>query len=130
MVTEIHPVGQSSRNIVIESSGFEHILSETIHDSDPIGNVYITDLDKNGFDEIYIITVSEGTGSYENVIGFASNRDKSLSMIHFPEIQEGDDRFNGYRGHDIFQTSNNKHISCLFAACGYDLKVTDIVIED
>lgn len=106
-IEETHPLGQSLSNIHFKSSGFEHDLSVTIEDSDPIKNVYIADLDKNGFDEFYIITISSGSGSYGNVIAFASNRDKSLSMIHFPEVEEGDERFAGYMGHDHFQISEN-----------------------
>ena len=106
-IEESHPLGLSLSNIHLKSSGFEHELSEILEDSDPINSVYIADLDKNGFDEFYIITISSGSGSYGNIIGFASNRDKSLSMIHFPEIEEGDERFTGYMGHDRFQISEN-----------------------
>jgi len=28
-------------------------------------------------------------------------------MIHLPEIEEGDERFSGYMGHDQFQISDN-----------------------
>lgn len=106
-IEESHPLGQSLSNIHLESSGFEYDLSEVLEDSDPIKNVYIADLDKNGFDEFYIITMSSGSGSYGNIIAFASNRDKSLSMIYFPEVEEGDERFTGYMGHDHFQLSEN-----------------------
>lgn len=107
LVTESHPVGQSLSDITVESSGFEHNLDETLNDLDPIKNVHIADLDNNGFDEIYIITVSSGSGSYGNVIGFASNKDKSLSMIHFPLSQEEDELFAGYMGHDTFSIDEN-----------------------
>ena len=109
-ITESHPQGQSLSNIRLESSGFEHNFSETIKDSDPIKDVYIADLDNNGFDEFYIITISSGSGSYGNVFAFASNEDKSLSMIYFPTIQEGDEEYVGYMGHDNFQVSENKLI--------------------
>lgn len=101
-------MGQSLSDIVIKSSGFEYNLSETLKDRDPIKSVYVEDLDGNGFDEIYIITVSSGSGSYGDVIAFASNRDKSITMIHFPKYKEGDELFRGYMGHDTFQISNNK----------------------
>jgi len=106
-IEESHPLGQSLSNIHLNSSGFEHELSEILEDRDPIKNVLIADLDKNGFDEFYIFTISSGSGSYGNLIAFASNRDKSLSMIHLPEIEEGDERFSGYMGHDHFQISEN-----------------------
>ena len=41
-------------------------------------------------------------------LAFASNKDKSLSMIHFPEIQTGDENFDGYMGHDTFTIEDRK----------------------
>ena len=109
-ISESHPVGLSLSDISIKSSGFEHNISETIKDSDPIKGVYVADLDDNGFDEFYIITISSGSGSYGNVIGFASNNDKSLSMMHFPGISEEDEPFAGYMGHDNFKIADKKFI--------------------
>ena len=109
-IEETHPQGQSLSNLHLKSSGFEHNLFEVFEDSDPIKSVYIGDLDGNGFDEFYIITISSGSGSYGNIIAFASNRDKSLSMIHFLAVREGDERFVGYMGHDNFHISKNKII--------------------
>jgi len=103
IITETHPVGQSLSTIKISTEGFEHNYLEIYEDRDPISGVLIADLDSNGFDEIYIITTSAGTGSYGTVFGLASNKDKSLSMINFPEIQEGDRNFEGYMGHDTFR---------------------------
>ena len=103
IILETHPVGQSLSTIKISTEGFEHNYLEIYEDRDPISGVLIADLDSNGFDEIYIITTSAGTGSYGTVFGLASNKDKSLSMINFPEIQEGDRNFEGYMGHDTFR---------------------------
>lgn len=108
LIEERHPVGQSLSDISITSTGFAHNLSEVFTDRDPIKSVYVADLDSNGFDEFYIVTVSSGSGSYGNVMGFASNKDKSLSMIYLPEIQEGDELFTGYMGHDGFRITDNK----------------------
>jgi hypothetical protein len=41
-------------------------------------------------------------------LGFASNKDKSLSMINFPEVQEGNINFKGYLGHDTFKIEDRK----------------------
>jgi hypothetical protein len=103
IISETHPVGQSVSTIKISTEGFEHNYPKIYEDRDPISDVLIADLDSNGFDEIYIITTSAGTGSYGTVLGLASNKDKSLSMINFPEIQEGDRNFEGYMGHDAFR---------------------------
>jgi hypothetical protein len=75
---------------------------------DPLTDVFIVDLDENGFDEIYIITTSAGSGSYGNVLGFASNRDKSLSMINCTDLQYNEEFSKGYRGQDSFTIQNNK----------------------
>ena len=107
MIEESHPLGQSLSTLHLTSLGFDHEFSEVIEDSDPIKDVYIADLDKNGFDEFYIITISSGSGSYGNILAFASNRDKSLSMIHFPEVEEGDERFTDYMGHDQVRIAEN-----------------------
>ena len=108
IISETHPVGQSLSTIEISTKGFEHNYQEIYSDRDPISGVFVADLDGNGFDEIYIITTSAGSGSYGTVLGFASNKDKSLSMINFPEMQEGDENFQGYMGHDIFKIEDQK----------------------
>jgi hypothetical protein len=103
IVSEMHPAGRSLSAIEVRTRGFEHDCQEVYPDRDPISDVFVADLDGNGFDEIYIITTSAGSGSYGNVLGFASNKDKSLSMIHFPEMRKGDEHFEGYMGHDTFK---------------------------
>jgi hypothetical protein len=101
IVSESHPVGQGLSNIRINTRDLEY---------NPVTDVFIADLDKNGFDEIYIITTSADSGSYGNVLGFASNKDKSLSMINFPDLQYNNELFKGYMGHDTFSIENNKLI--------------------
>ncbi len=108
IISVTHPVGQSLSTIEITTQDFEHNYPERYEDMDSISDVFLADLDGNGFDEIYIITTSAGSGSYGTVLGFASNKDKSLSMINFPEIQEADENFEGYMGHDTFKIENQK----------------------
>lgn len=107
-VSETQSVGRSLTTIKISTNGFEHNFQEEYKDRDPVSDVFIADLDDNGFDEMYIITTSAGSGSYGSVLGFASNRDKSLSMIYVPEIQDGDKNFEGYMGHDTFKIEDQK----------------------
>ena len=108
IISETHPVGQSLSTIKISTKDLTHNYTETYENADPISDVFIADLDNNGFDEIYIVTTSQGSGSYGKVIGFASNNDKSLSMICFPDIQRKDDMFKGYMGHDVFTIEGQK----------------------
>ena len=107
-VSETHPVGHSLSTIEIRTNGFEHDFHEVYEDRDPVSDVLVADLDDNGFDEVYIITTSAGSGSYGTVLGFASNSDKSLSMIHFPDADLEDDTFAGYMGHDTFEIRDRK----------------------
>jgi hypothetical protein len=109
-IEESHPQGVSLSTIHLNSSGFEHNLSEIFEDIDPINQVYVADLDGDGFDEFYIVTVSKGSGSYGTLIAYASNKDKSLSRIHFPDAEEGDKLFTGYMGHDQFQIADGEII--------------------
>ena len=77
IIRETHPRGQSLSTLEVTSKGFEHELSEAFEDSDPVADVLVADLDGNGFDEIYVITRSAGSGSYGDVLAFASNRDRT-----------------------------------------------------
>ena len=112
IISVTHQVGQSLSTIEITTKDFEHNYPERYEDMDSISDVFLADLDGNGFDEIYIITRSAGAGG--TVLGFASNRDKSLSMINFPEIQERDKNFEGYMGHDTFKIENK---NLMFTTC-------------
>ena len=65
-------------------------------------NAEIEDLNSDGFPEILIYTMSIGSGSYGNVIGYSVNKGKSISQIYFPELSDNKEASNGYMGHDEF----------------------------
>ncbi|MGD8235051.1 MAG: PliI family lysozyme inhibitor of I-type lysozyme [Chromatiales bacterium] len=67
-----------------------------------ITNVEVEDLNADGYPEIYIYVNSAGSGSYGSLIAYASNKNKSLSEIYLPPIEEGSAEANGYMGHDEF----------------------------
>ena len=75
-----------------------------IAEADPLNRAFLADLDENGFEEIYVITTSVGSGSYANIYGYSSNADKSVSPIYIAPINENDlspgGLFEGYMGHD------------------------------
>jgi hypothetical protein len=52
IISETHPVGRSLSTIEIRTKGFEYDDAQTYEDRDPISNVFVADLDGNGFDEI------------------------------------------------------------------------------
>ncbi|WP_426478090.1 hypothetical protein ACP3T3_00985 [Chryseobacterium sp. CBSDS_008] len=87
----------------IATSGFLKKSSTFIKDTDPVKDVLVGDLDKNGFDEIYIVTQGVGSGSYESVFGFTSVKDQQLAPITIPALT-----MKGYMGHDNFQLSGGK----------------------
>lgn len=81
-----------------------------IEEGDPLDNTFMADIDKNGFEELYLITRSAGSGSYAQIYGFASNNDKSISPIYVPELSDDDfvKLFQGYMGHDKFYIEDSK----------------------
>lgn len=67
-----------------------------------ITNVEIEDLNADGYPEIYVYVNSAGSGSYGSLIAYASNRNKSLSEIYLPSIEDNPEISRGYMGHDKF----------------------------
>lgn len=110
MIEETHPKGASLSNIKVwfaDNSASEMIFN----DVDPVNKVLTGDLDANKFDEIFIWTVSAGSGSYGKLIGLSSLGDKSFALVNMPEISEKDlapgGNFEGYEGHDEFEIVEN-----------------------
>lgn len=105
IANETHPKGASLSNVKIYFQG-DSTGALTYTDVDPISSALTADLDKNGFDELYLVSTSVGTGSYGNIIGVSSNRDKSLSYVFVPEMDPNDlkpgNLFDGYEGHDEY----------------------------
>ena len=105
--------GKSLMDITVSGEGFEHSNDSTILSGvDPLTTVLLGDLNQDGFDEIYLVTTSTGSGSYGTIYDISSNKDLSYSPIHIPEISESDlndaSLFSGYMGHDSIYLSNTK----------------------
>jgi len=101
---EIITYGEGSiRQLSIQPKGLE-IDNDTISFvlDGQVVNAEIEDMNSDGFPELLIYTVSAGSGSYGNVIGFSVNNGKSMSQIYFPDLSENKDAFAGYMGHDEF----------------------------
>lgn len=112
IVSEEKPSASISK-VSIVTKGFTEVNEKLLlEESDPISEISIIDLNKDGFDEIFIITKSAGSGSYATIYGFSSNKDKSVTSIVVPDISQSDLSegaiFNGYQGHDSIYVFKNK----------------------
>jgi len=100
----VSSANSSSINILtIQPSGLEIDNSSMEIEIDGIvTSAEITDLDSNGWPEIYVYVNSAGSGSYGSLVAYAVNSGKSVSGIYLPPIT--DDKVNsvGYMGHDEF----------------------------
>lgn len=101
---EIITTGEgSSSELTIQPIGLEidnHKIAVELDGQ--VVDAEIGDLNADGFPEILIYTISAGSGSYGNVIGYAVNNGKSISQIYFPDIAENQEASSGYMGHDEF----------------------------
>lgn len=95
--------GGAVSELTIQPSGLEIDNQKIALEIDgQVVNAEIEDLNSDGFPEILIYTVSAGSGSYGNVIGYSVNSGKSISQIYFPDITENKEASMGYMGHDEF----------------------------
>jgi len=101
---DIKTTGEGSiRELTIQPKGLEIDNQKiTLELDGQVINAEIEDLNSDGFPEILIYTISAGSGSYGNVIGYSVNNGKSISQIYFPEISENKEASTGYMGHDEF----------------------------
>lgn len=110
-LVETHPKGASLSDIHVSFKN-DSASALLMQDVDPVFRTFPADLDGNGFGEIYVITQSAGSGSYGNVYGFASNKDRSISMVYLPEVSEEQKKkggpFEGYEGHDLFEINGKQ----------------------
>jgi hypothetical protein len=100
IVIEEHPIGMSLSDIKVAGAGMGDTL--LFKDADPVSDVLKGDLDKDGFDEVYIITTTAGSGSYGKVIGLASLKDSALQVISIPAFDDQAKPMEGYMGGDLF----------------------------
>lgn len=105
--------GASINEVQIEMQEFEKVNDRyNLGAIDPVKKVFLADLDNNGFEEIYLITESVGSGSYSTVYGLASNKDKSATPIYVRPIselqKESAGMFEGFMGHNKFEIEDGK----------------------
>ncbi|WP_170178500.1 hypothetical protein [Flammeovirga pectinis] len=93
-------VTNSASIISVQGMNFPNSNEILIFKGDPIEQFYVLDLNKDGYEELYIAERSAGSGSYVNLIGIASFTDESYGKIYIQSIAENDDLAQGYMGHE------------------------------
>jgi len=92
------------RMLTITPHGFsQDNRPETISIEGTIVDTVVSDLNSDGAPELYIFLSSEGSGAYGSMVAYASNRNKSMSMVYFPELSPNTKEAQGYMGHDRFR---------------------------
>ncbi len=66
----------------------------------------VGDLDADGHPEVYVFVNSAGSGSYGQLIAYASNKGKSITPVHLPDLPPA--LAKGYMGHDEFMIGENR----------------------
>ena len=98
----------TGKKMTVTPSGLKGDNKPLTHTIDGfVNDAEIADLNSDGSPEIYIYTVSEGTGRFGNVIGYAVNNGKSVSQINFPNINDNKEAAEGYGGKDDFAVVEN-----------------------
>lgn len=103
--------GSSINQLTVLPAGLEIDNREQSTEID--GTAYgaeITDLDGNGWPEIYIYIASAGSGSYGSLVAYGVNNGKSVSPIYLPPMEDTPELLKGYMGHDKFLVLDNRLI--------------------
>ncbi len=108
-----HSAGASICTITISPQKFTAVNNvHRIENTDPLKDIFLADLDNNGFEEIYLVTQSAGSGSYASIYGLASNKDKSATPVYVRPISEKQKEkgglFEGFMGHNSFKVEEGK----------------------
>ncbi|HMQ47202.1 MAG TPA: hypothetical protein PKA00_06820 [Saprospiraceae bacterium] len=98
----IHQLKITPSGLEVRNEPMEKTVDGTLEDA------FITDLDKDGFPEVYCIVRSrEGLGE-ANIVGFASYRNRSYGEIYVPPFPEGSPYMKGYKGGDFYVLENKR----------------------
>jgi hypothetical protein len=93
----------SINKLTIRATGLSKATKPIVVEIDgAVTGAEVEDLNADGYPEIYVYATSAGSGSYGSLIGYASNRNRSLSAIYLPPLEDHPDASKGYMGHDKF----------------------------
>ncbi|WP_105102078.1 hypothetical protein [Microbulbifer pacificus] len=92
--------------MTVKSRGFNFNETHRFEGIDPIESIFQNDLDRDGFQEIYITTRSESSAASSMIYGVASNKDRSTSRIFLAELARGEVMGEGFIGNNRFNLEN------------------------
>lgn len=108
-ITETNPVGKSLSTLTITTTGFASNTPITL-ERDALLDVFFQDVTEDKKEELLIVTMSAGSGSYGTIDIFTTAKEEALTPIPLPEINEENSKegglFYGYMGHDSFIIDN------------------------
>jgi len=89
-------------------SGEQQFAEENVEADGTVTGVEVEDLNADGYPEVYVYVTSAGSGSYGSLIAFASNRNRSISPIYLPPLDDDAEAAKGYMGHDWFAVGEGR----------------------
>lgn len=95
--------------LTIQPSGLKEdntAITQTIDGM--VTDAQMVEMDDTGYQQIFIFTTSEGSGSYGNIIGYVVNNGKSITPVTIPNITDNKEASEGYMGHDQFEVMENQ----------------------
>lgn len=99
-------------NILVEVRLAGDTLAVDFGEADPVHGIILDDLDKDGYQELYIDTRSPDPEAYGTIYGIYSEKDESVAMIFYegatPYTMKEGEPYDGYRGHDQFRFEQGK----------------------
>lgn len=83
-------------------AGEETFAEEQVEADGAVMGLEVEDLNADGYPEVYVYVTSAGSGSYGSLIAYGSNRNRSISPIYLPPLEDDPAAAKGYMGHDRF----------------------------
>lgn len=118
------PNAASGNKVVITPTGLEaDNAAQTVEIDGTVTGAEVSDLDIDGFPEVYVYVRGSGDGTPARLVAFASNKGKSLSAISLPPVTEIAEVKDTYRGSDEFAVLEGR-LGQRFPAHGPDGKPT------
>ncbi len=107
---ETNPVAENLSTITITPKGFA-TNTPIVLETNKLTNALYVDLNNDTYEELVITTTAQGSGSFGEVFVFTTASNTELLPVIVPEVTEEDTKkggvFEGYMGHDSFETKNS-----------------------